>query len=244
MLVKVELLGALPSCQAATYQLKKKCKIKKSSLFPFFKQRLTEKLFFAARWSIVCAGTGGMTRAGRAGKTHNTPLTDICCGSLAPKCQRGYRPLLSSLISRWQERGEEGSLLSPSRAVEKMPGARRRCGAAAMTTTPRVKVSFPEKIRAILIQTSLHYTLSRTLRCRICCKIFLKFLQTECSGFRGFGEASLRLPCRWLFMQTNFYGNCSLSPWKMYPEQWEAGEWRARTFSDVSVLTTTPALRW
>lgn len=80
-----------------------------------------------------------MTRAGRPGKTHNTPLTDICCGSLTPKCHRGYRPLLSSPISWWQERGEEGSLLRPShallhgpeeehtvRAVEKMPGARRR----------------------------------------------------------------------------------------------------------------------
>lgn len=117
-----------------------------------------------------------MTRAGRPGKTHNTPLTDICCGSLTPKCQRGYRPLLSSPITWWQERGEEGSLLRPSRASlhgpeeehparaveKKMPAARRRYGAAVLTPTPRVKVSFPEKIWAILIQTSLRYTLSRT----------------------------------------------------------------------------------
>lgn len=173
MLVKVELLGALPSCQAATYQPRKKKK--KKQPFSFFIAASHKKLICAARWSIVCAGTGGMTRAGRPGKIHNTPLTDICCGSLAPKCQRGYRPLLSSPVSWWQERGEEGSLLRPSRAslhgpeeehtlraVEKMPGARRWCGAAVIRATPRVKVCFLEKIWAILIQTSLRYTLSRT----------------------------------------------------------------------------------
>lgn len=154
-----------------------------------------------------------MTRAGRAGKTHNTPLTDICRGSLAPKCQRGYRPLLSSPISWWQERGEEGSLLSPSRAslhgpedehtaraVEKVPGARRRYGAAVITATPCVKVSFPEKDSNYFNPnvSALHSVPDPSLQTEGTRENlgFLKFLQTERSGFRGFGEISLRLPCR------------------------------------------------
>lgn len=47
---------------------------------------------------------------------HNTPLMDICCGSLTPKCQRGYwLPLFFVFFQPW-ERGDAGSLFESPRS--------------------------------------------------------------------------------------------------------------------------------
>lgn len=104
--------------------------------FPSWEQPLTKRtLFFRrciscrAKWKAdLCSlvkhhlcwhGRADLRRAGGIQQTcmkHNTPLMDICCGSLTPKCQRGYwLPLFFVFFQPW-ERGDAGSLLESPRS--------------------------------------------------------------------------------------------------------------------------------
>lgn len=79
---------------------------------PLFKQHLSCRVKWKAdlcslvKHHLCWHGWGGLCWAGRIQRTcmkHGTPLTDICCGSLTPKCQHGYRlppPLLPALGAR------------------------------------------------------------------------------------------------------------------------------------------------
>lgn len=83
--MKVELLGAFPSCQAATYQAKKQ-----GSVFFFLPSFTQVSLSLSNVELCSLAKPRRKTQSNTLARphTHNTPLTDICCGSVALKCQR------------------------------------------------------------------------------------------------------------------------------------------------------------
>lgn len=90
---------------------------------PFFKHlsckvKWKADLCSSVKHHLCWHGCADLCWAGRIQQTRmkrNTPLMDICRGSLTPKCQHGYRlPLFFSLQSR--ERGDAGSLLESPRS--------------------------------------------------------------------------------------------------------------------------------
>lgn len=69
---------------------------------------------------MVCAG---LEERGRLAPKHNTLLMDICCGSLTPKCQHGYRlppnppPLPPPFFQCWKWTNAGSLLHSPCSAT-------------------------------------------------------------------------------------------------------------------------------